>query len=107
MTVKLLKIAQWEIEKTAAWTPEIIKTVFTRVAEKENIELKTMLKPFYVAIAGSTVALPLFESMEILGRDMVLRRLQYAFASLAEQGFVLKGKDLKQLEAKYESDYKS
>lgn len=105
-TARLIKIAQWEIEKTAGWTPDIIKTVFTRMADKENIELKAMLMPFYVAIAGSAVALPLFESMEILGKDMVLRRLQYAFASLAEQGHVLKGKDLKQLEGRYESDYK-
>ncbi|MDP2989171.1 MAG: glutamate--tRNA ligase [Kiritimatiellota bacterium] len=105
-TAQLLKIAQWEIEKTATWTPDIIKTVFTRMAEKENIELKALLMPFYVAIAGSAVALPLFESMEILGKDMVLRRLQYALESLAEQGYVLKGKDLKQLETRYESNYK-
>lgn len=105
-TAQLLKVAQWEIEKTAGWTADIIKTVFTRMAEKDNIELKALLMPFYVAIAGSLVALPLFESMEILGKDMVLRRLQYALESLAEQGFVLKGKDLKQLEARYESDYK-
>jgi len=104
-TAKLLKIAQWEIEKTAAWTPDVIKSVFNRMTEKENIKLKDLLMPFFVAIAGSPVALPLFESMEILGRDMVLRRLQYALAALAEQGFVLKGKDLKQLEARYESVY--
>ena len=105
-TVRLLKIAQWEIEKTAAWKPENIKAVFARMAENENIRLKDLLLPFYVAIAGSAVALPLFESMEIIGKDMVLRRLQYALESLATQGSVLKGKDLKQLEAQYESHYK-
>jgi glutamyl-tRNA synthetase len=105
-TAKLLKIAQWEIEKTAVWTPEIIKTVFTRMVEKEKIELKALLMPFYVAIAGSAVALPLYESMEILGKDMVLRRLHYALESLAGQGVALKGKDLRQLESRYESEYK-
>jgi glutamyl-tRNA synthetase len=105
-TAKLLKIAQWEIEKTAGWTPEIIKTVFTRMVEKEKIELKALLMPFYVAIAGSAVALPLYESMEILGKDMVLRRLHYALESLAGQGVALKGKDLRQLESRYESEYK-
>ncbi len=105
-TAQLIKLAQWELEKTAGWTTDIIKTIFTRMAEKENIELKTMLMPFYVAITGSLVALPLFESMEILGKDMVLRRIQYALESLVEQGFVLKGKDLKKLEARYKSDYK-
>jgi len=105
-TAKLIKIAQWEIENTAAWTPESIKAVFANISEKENIKFKDLLMPFYVAIAGTTVALPLFESMEILGRDMTLRRLQYALESLATQNFVLKGKDLKQLEARYESEYK-
>jgi len=103
---KLIRIAQWEIEKTFAWTPDAIKAVFTRMAEKENVKFKDLLMPFYVAIAGTTVALPLFESMEILGKDMTLRRLQYALESLATQGYVLKGKELKQLEEKYEADYK-
>lgn len=105
-TARLLKIAQWEIEKTAAWTPEAIKTIFNDLAVKENVKLKTLLAPFFVAIAGAAVALPLFESMEILGKDLVLRRIQYALEALAGAGFALKGKELKQLEAEYEAAYK-
>jgi len=102
-TVRLLKLVQWEIEKTAAWTPEAIKAIFSGLAGKENVKLKTLLAPFFVAITGAAVALPLFESMEILGKDMVLRRLQYALEALAGAGFALKGKELKQLEAEYEA----
>ena len=103
---RLLKIAQWEAEKTAAWNPESIKEIFNRMAAKESIELKELLMPFYIAIAGAAVTLPLFDSMAILGRDMVLRRLQYALEALAGQGIALKGKDLKSLEKRYESEYK-
>ncbi|MBU4428210.1 MAG: glutamate--tRNA ligase, partial [Verrucomicrobia bacterium] len=102
-TARLLKIAQWEIEKTAAWTSEVIKAIFIGMAEKETLKLKTLLMPFFVAITGAPVSLPLFESMEILGKDMVLRRLQYALEALAGQGFTIKGKELKQLEAVYEA----
>ncbi len=105
-TARLLKIAQWEIEKSAAWSPDIIKAVFNRIAEKENLPLKQLLMPFFVALTGASVSLPLFESMEILGKDMVLRRLQYALEALAGQGFALKGKALKQLETDYKSAYK-
>lgn len=104
-TARLLKIAQWEFEKSASWSPEIIKAIFMRMAEKERHPLKKLLVPFFVAITGSSVSLPLFESMEILGMDMVLRRLQYALEVLAGQGFALKGKGLRQLEAEYANAY--
>jgi glutamyl-tRNA synthetase len=76
------------------------------MSEKEALTLKALLPPFFVAVSGAAVSLPLFESMEILGRDMVLRRLQYALESLAGAGFALKGKELKQLEEQYAAAYK-
>jgi len=104
-TAQLLKIAQWEIEKTANWTAAAIKELFNGMALKDNLPLKKILIPFFVAINGAVVSLPLFESMEIMGKDMVLRRLQYALEALAGQGFALKGKELKQLEADYAAAY--
>lgn len=104
-TARLLKIAQWEVEKAAAWTPEVIKALFNGMADKEALLLKALLMPFFVAITGAPVSLPLFESMEILGKDMVLRRLQSALEALAGAGFAIKGKGLKQLEAAYEAAY--
>ena len=44
--------------------------------------------------------------MAILGKDMVLRRLQSAWETLAGQGFTIKGKELKRMEAAYEAAYK-
>jgi glutamyl-tRNA synthetase len=105
-TARLLKVAQWEIEKNAAWTPDVIKAIFNGMAEKETLKLKSLLMPFFVAITGAPVSLPLFESMEILGKDMILRRLQYAIEALAAQGFTLKGKELKELESTYETAYR-
>lgn len=104
---QLFKIAQWEMEKTTAWTPETIKLIFARLAEKEQLKLKVLLRPFFVAITGATVSLPLFESIAILGKDMALRRLQYALESLAAQGVTLRGAELKQLTNRYKAAYQS
>ena len=104
-TARLLKIAQWEFEKSAPWTGEAVKAVFNRIAEKDDIKLKDLLMPFFVAMTGTTVSLPIFDSMEILGRDRVVRRLQYAQEALTALGFALSGKALKKLESEYQERY--
>jgi glutamyl-tRNA synthetase len=105
-TVRLLKIAQWEFEKLPAWNLEAIKSAFAKISEKEVLKLKSLMTPFFVALSGSSVSLPAFESMEIIGRDMVLRRIQYAIEALATAAFELKGKSLKELESHYETTYR-
>ena len=51
------------------------------------------------------VSLPLFESIELLGRDMTVRRLQYAQEALAASGVKLGGEHLKRLEREYTQKY--
>lgn len=41
--------------------------------------------PLRVAISGSTVSLPLFESMKILGKEKVLKRLEVAISKIEEK----------------------
>ena len=43
---------------------------------------REMVRPFYVAITGSPTALPLFESMELLGRDLCRERVREALTTL-------------------------
>ncbi|NCC52456.1 MAG: glutamate--tRNA ligase [Spartobacteria bacterium] len=102
---KLIKAAQWLLEVPGAWDTDTVRQVFERIAETKALKLKKLLPIFFVAMAGSTVALPLFDSMVLLGRDMVLRRLQYALDMLDETGVSLKGKTLKKFEKEFQSDY--
>ena len=102
---ELIRVVQWEIEKTAAWTAETARGVFDRVSEKEALKLKQLLPPFYVAFTGTAVALPLFDSLAFMGRDMALRRLHYALEALATQDIELKGKRLKKFTKTYEWKY--
>jgi glutamyl-tRNA synthetase len=103
--VELLRIVQWEIEKTTAWQADDVKQIFSLLSEKEDLKLKKLMPLFFVAFAGSSVSLPIFDSMVIMGKDMCLRRIQYALEALTEEGFALKGKGLKRFTSAYQAKY--
>jgi glutamyl-tRNA synthetase len=103
--VRLLKIAQWEMEKLRKWDREILQTCLTNIAEKEGMKLREATAPFFVAMSGAPASTPLFDSMAILGSDMTRRRIAYALEGLAGIGVELKGKQLKELEKHYQENY--
>jgi glutamyl-tRNA synthetase len=70
---------------SAAWEPERIREAIEGAATEAglvNVEGKPQLSkaqaPVRVAVTGRAVGPPLFESLEVLGRDETLRRLQLA-----------------------------
>ena len=102
---RLIKVAEWEFEKLRGWTGEAIGSVFNRMAEVEELKLKQFMPTFFIAISGSTVSLPLFESMAILGPDLCRSRLRRALESLSVAGDGLSKKGLKALEKEYHAKY--
>ncbi len=64
------------------WNKDAIGELFKNLAETFQIKLRDFLRPFYVAIAGSATSTPLFDSMEILGRDLCRARLRSALEIL-------------------------
>jgi len=71
-----------EMETVADWNREEIGSLLKQAAETFHVKLRDFLRPFYVAIAGSTISTPLFDSMEILGRDICRARLRRALEVL-------------------------
>jgi glutamyl-tRNA synthetase len=61
-----------------AWTTESVKQAIERVATDFGVKMGKMQAPLRVAITGRTVGPPLFESIEILGRETVLQRIDTA-----------------------------
>jgi glutamyl-tRNA synthetase len=59
-----------------AWQAEHIKLAFEGVAEARGMKLGKAQAPVRVAVTGRTVGPPLFESMELLGRDETIRRIR-------------------------------
>ena len=64
------------------WTTETIEEALRGMLEETGLNARKGFQPVRVAISGSTVSPPLFESLEILGRDESLKRLTSARALL-------------------------
>jgi glutamyl-tRNA synthetase len=62
--------------ETCDWTHEAMKSAFDEVAETHGLKPGKAQSPIRVAITGRTAGPPLYEAMELLGRDEVLRRLR-------------------------------
>ncbi|ASU85186.1 glutamate--tRNA ligase [Nocardiopsis gilva YIM 90087] len=73
-----------------AWEPEALKTALEETGAGLGLKLGKAQAPVRVAVTGRTVGLPLFESLELLGRERVQERLRAALAKLeaAEQAAV-------------------
>ena len=64
-----------ESYQSTPWTADELKTRLEAVMERYSIKLGKAQAPVRVAVTGRAVGPPLFESMEVLGRDETLRRL--------------------------------
>ncbi|MFE7314937.1 glutamate--tRNA ligase [Streptomyces sp. NPDC057555] len=69
----------------ADWTagPEPLKQAVLAAGEEHGLKLGKAQAPVRVAVTGRTVGLPLFESLEILGKERTLARIDAALAKLA------------------------
>jgi glutamyl-tRNA synthetase len=61
-----------------AWTVGDIEAALRALPEELGIGFGKVAQPIRVAVTGSTVSPPLFESIELLPRDTVLARLDAA-----------------------------
>jgi glutamyl-tRNA synthetase len=67
---------------TADWTAVALHDVTLAIGERHGLALGKAQAPIRVAVTGKTVGLPLFESLEVLGRDRTLARLSAARSRL-------------------------
>jgi len=65
------------------WNAEALKAAVLAAGEEYGLKLGKAQAPVRVAVTGRTVGLPLFESLEVLGRDRTLARIDAALAKLA------------------------
>ncbi len=64
--------------ESCAWVADELKAVLERVGEHHGLKLGKAQAPVRVAAMGRAVGLPLFESLEVLGRERTLDRLRSA-----------------------------
>ena len=71
-----------DVFATCEWEPRAIETALFAYAESTGTAKGKVQAPVRVAVTGRSVGPPLFESLEVVGRDETLRRLASAEARL-------------------------
>jgi glutamyl-tRNA synthetase len=79
----LLDAALAAYESLPAWEAEALKSALEAVGAQRGLKLGKAQAPVRVAVTGRTIGLPLFESLEVLGRQRSLARLRAARSRLA------------------------
>jgi len=60
------------------WDAETLEQALRVTAEREGIGFGKLAQPVRVAVTGTTVSPPLFDTLELLGRDVSLQRIRDA-----------------------------
>jgi glutamyl-tRNA synthetase len=68
--------------ETVSWDAESLKAALEEVGAERGLKLGKAQAPVRVSITGRTVGLPLFESIEVLGRARSLDRLRTTLTKL-------------------------
>ncbi len=80
-TTRLLDVAT-ELLLACEWSSYAIAQAFNDHADSHEIKRKVLQAPLRVAVTGRSVGPPLWESIEVLGREETLRRISLARADL-------------------------
>ena len=75
---RALAMGLWELDALPLWSVAGIESAIARIAAALGKKVREVTRPFYVAITGSPTSIPLYDSMELLGRDVVRERLRNA-----------------------------
>src|SRR6266480_1803990 len=64
------------LERLGTWDREGVEAALRGVQTEMGLKPRRAFVPFYVAVLGSNVGAPIFDSMALIGRDKVLDRLR-------------------------------
>jgi glutamyl-tRNA synthetase len=79
----LLRTAREQLAAADWSAAESLKEAVLAAGEAHGLKLGKAQAPVRVAVTGRTVGLPLFESLQVLGRERTLARIEAALAKLA------------------------
>jgi glutamyl-tRNA synthetase len=96
-TADVLQMTLWKLEALAEFTAARLEETLKALAEGLDLKLRDLTGALYVAVSGSRVWTPLYDSMEVLGPDLVRARIRAAVLALGGGS----GKRLKKLEKEY------
>ena len=83
LDTRILGLAAAALERLSQWSAEAIEAALKGICEELGEKPRQVFGPIRVAVTGSRISPGLYESLELLGRDVALARLRRA-AELAE-----------------------
>ena len=94
---RVLDHAGRRLQEVGTWERGALHDALRQLAAGMELSMRDLMAPVFIAIAGRSVALPLFDAMAYLGRDVVFARLRSAIDALGGIG----KKEAKRLERAY------
>ncbi len=79
---RALALAMWELDAMQPFDRVMIDATLKGVAERLDRKFRDLARIYYVAMTGSPTSIPLFEAMELLGRDLCRERFRNALDAL-------------------------
>ena len=74
--LEMLKAVSEALATLKDLTPEAIETLLRALAEEKQVGLGKIAQPLRVAICGNTISPPIFDAVDMLGMDTVLKRIE-------------------------------
>jgi glutamyl-tRNA synthetase len=79
---KVLHLATLSFDLLPEWNKASIEKTLREIADRTGYKFRDFVRLFYVVITGSTGSVPLFDAMELLGRDICRERLRQSVIKL-------------------------
>ncbi len=76
--IRLMAKIREKCEPLSSWSAEHLETAIRSLADEETISAGKLIHPLRLALTGFDVSPGLFELMEVLGKERVLRRIHNA-----------------------------
>jgi len=77
----ILATLRSDLDGTASWSAPDLEAMARTLAETKGIKLGMVAQPLRAALSGATTSPPIFEVMQVLGKDETLGRIDDALAA--------------------------
>jgi glutamyl-tRNA synthetase len=81
----ILQIVRDKLTAMEPFTAENIETMLRSLAEEKGLGLGKIAQPLRVAICGNTISLPIFDSVQMLGKENTLARIEITLKKCGEK----------------------
>ena len=84
--LEILRQVREELAALPELSEQAIEEMLRRLAEARQVGLGKVAQPLRVALCGTTISLPIFDSVSLLGRERTLKRIDLTLARFGAHG---------------------